>query len=64
MLDGPELHAPYVSEWTPRLWYAYADTLLAAGRQDEAVEWFEAVAAVDEDEWTDAADRVAELRAR
>jgi len=39
-----------------RLWYAYADTLAALGRDDEAREWFMAVAGLDEDE-TDAAER-------
>ena len=43
-----------------RLWYAYADTLEAVGRRDEARRWFAAVAALDEDE-TDAADRAESL---
>ncbi|MFN2624512.1 MAG: tetratricopeptide repeat protein, partial [Mycobacteriales bacterium] len=50
-----------VTAWTPRLWYAYADALLAAGRRDEAREWFAAVLGVDEDETTDAAERLAAL---
>jgi tetratricopeptide (TPR) repeat protein len=57
-LDSDELHP-----WTPRLWYAYAEALLAAGRRDEAIKWFESVAAIDEEGETDADDRVAELTA-
>ncbi|ONH49752.1 hypothetical protein CcI49_38230 [Frankia sp. CcI49] len=46
--------------WTPRLWYAYAEALLAADRPVEALRWFTATAAIDEDE-TDAAERIYEL---
>ncbi|MHA2788903.1 hypothetical protein ACXZ66_07140 [Corynebacterium sp. S7] len=44
-----------------RLSYAYADALLAAGRKDEAKQWFEHVVEIDTDESTDAALRVEEL---
>ena len=44
-----------------RLDYAYADTLLALGRTDEALHWFLRAAAADVDGVTDAEDRVAEL---
>lgn len=44
-----------------RLFYAYADALLAAGRRDEAVRWFLAAADADDDELTDAAERLEEL---
>lgn len=44
-------------EGSSRLWYAYADTLAAMGRQDEAREWFAAAAGQDPDEETDAAER-------
>lgn len=60
-LQGPALDNQQVRPWTPRLWYAYAEALLAAGRRDEALRWFESAAAVDEDEQTDAADRAAAL---
>jgi tetratricopeptide (TPR) repeat protein len=60
-LETPELRSGDVAEWTPRLWYAYADALLAAGRPEEAAEWFRATAAIDDDELTDAADRAAAL---
>ena len=44
-----------------RLRYAYADTLLAAGRTEEALEWFHRTVGIDGEEITDAAERVAEL---
>ncbi|MDO5031648.1 tetratricopeptide repeat protein [Corynebacterium sp.] len=43
-----------------RLSYAYGNALLEAGRKDEAKEWFLHAQAIDEGEWTDAAERVAE----
>lgn len=60
-LQGLELTAATVTDWTPRLWYAYADALLAAGRVDEARQWFLAVVTTDEDDTTDAAERLAAL---
>ena len=57
-LQGPDLDADSVSEWSPRLWYAYADALLAAGRTAEARQWFEAVASIDDSEETDAVERL------
>ncbi|MGI8667151.1 MAG: hypothetical protein ACR2N4_14180 [Jatrophihabitans sp.] len=44
-----------------RLWYAYADALEAAGRNEDAVTWFGAAAQVDYTDETDAADRAANL---
>jgi len=44
-----------------RLWYAYADALAAAGRTEEAIQWFGAAAQADFDDETDAADRAADL---
>ncbi len=44
-------------EWAIRLRYAYADALAAAGRSDEAREWFKKCADLDVDELTDAAER-------
>lgn len=44
-----------------RLFYAYADALAAAGRTDEAREWFNRSADLDPDELLDARDRAAEL---
>lgn len=44
-----------------RLFYAYAETLLALGRGDDALQWFIHAAAADLDGVTDAEDRVSEL---
>ncbi len=60
-LQSPELASNSVQPWTPRLRYAYADALLAAGREDEAREWFAKSAEADKDGGTDASDRLAEL---
>jgi hypothetical protein len=57
LLEVGELDSTSVRPWTPRLWYAYADALLAAGRREEAVRWFGAVATIDEGE-TDAVERL------
>lgn len=61
-------HAPLNSKsrepWVVRLRYAYADTLLAAGRPAEALEWFHRTHAIDNDEVTDAAARAEELEAQ
>jgi hypothetical protein len=61
MLQVKELSADEPLPWVARLRYAYADALLAAGRQEESREWFARTAAVDEDSDTDAADRLLEL---
>lgn len=45
------------NEWSVRLRYAYADALDAAGRHDEAKEWFLKCAELDGDELTDALER-------
>ena len=45
-------------DWAVRLRYAYADALLAAGRENEAREWFAKCAEIDIDEVTNAAARV------
>lgn len=45
-----------------RLAYAYANALLEAGRKDEAREWFEHATEIDEGDWTDAAERLAECK--
>jgi len=44
-------------EWAVRLRYAYADALAAAGRSDEAKQWFAKCADIDADEFTDASER-------
>ncbi|MFD7326670.1 tetratricopeptide repeat protein [Streptomyces sp. NPDC059875] len=60
-LQSPELASTAVHPWTARLRYAYADALLAAGREAEAREWFAKALESDKDGATDASDRLAEL---
>lgn len=60
-LQSPELASNSVQPWTARLRYAYADALLAAGRDDEARDWFAKTIECDKDGATDASDRLAEL---
>ncbi|WP_268982218.1 tetratricopeptide repeat protein [Streptomyces sp. MBT53] len=60
-LQSPELASNTVQPWTARLRYAYADALLAAGREDEAREWFAKAVESDKDGSTDASDRLAEM---
>ncbi|MCA1224146.1 tetratricopeptide repeat protein [Streptomyces sp. 8L] len=60
-LQSPELASHAVHPWTARLRYAYADALLAAGREGEAREWFARANESDKDGATDASDRLAEL---
>jgi len=61
ILQGKDLDPPEVKPWTVRLWYAYADALLTAGRGADARRYFEAAAAADVDDETDAAQRLAAL---
>ncbi|WP_328623417.1 tetratricopeptide repeat protein [Streptomyces sp. NBC_00354] len=60
-LQSPELASHSIQPWTARLRYAYADALLAAGREDEAREWFAKTVEADKDGSMDASDRLAEL---
>ncbi|WP_145981362.1 tetratricopeptide repeat protein [Pseudonocardia sp. HH130629-09] len=60
-LQVPELHAARRDPWSARLFYAYADNLLAAGRESEAVQWFVHAHDADAHRETDAAARIAEL---
>jgi tetratricopeptide (TPR) repeat protein len=60
-LQCPELTSTANEPWVPRLRYAYADALLAAGREDEAREWFVKTIAVDPEGTTEAEERLAEL---
>jgi tetratricopeptide (TPR) repeat protein len=61
ILENESLHSPAREDWVARLRYAYADTLAAAGRAEEAIEWFHRTVAVDGNSITDAQDRIAEL---
>jgi tetratricopeptide (TPR) repeat protein len=60
-LRVPELASGRMRPWSARLFYAYADALLAAGRAEEARDAFARAAAADADGETDAADRLDEL---
>ncbi|MCK0114292.1 tetratricopeptide repeat protein [Ornithinimicrobium sp. F0845] len=53
--------SPPQRSWAPRLYYAYADALLAMGHQVEAREWFARAVDADKDALTDAPDRLADL---
>ncbi|MDQ3404345.1 MAG: hypothetical protein M3548_13285 [Actinomycetota bacterium] len=62
-LQGPDLDPKRRDPWSARLFYAYADNLAAAGREDEAIQWFLNAAQADDDEETDAAERAFALGA-
>lgn len=61
LLQGPARATSERRPWASRLWYAYADALLDAGRDDEAREWFRRVVEVDTAGETDAEERLLEL---
>lgn len=60
-LQCPELTESVVAAWSGRLRYAYAASLAAAGREDEAREWFARAVEADPEDETGAAERLAEL---
>lgn len=60
-LEIPQLKSTGRKPWTTRLAYAYAETLLAVGREEDARTWFARAADTDTELETDAADRLAEL---
>lgn len=60
-LQDPARRTKANRPWAVRLWYAYADALLGAGREADAREWFSAAADLDTDGQTDAVDRLLEL---
>ena len=61
VLSTPQLDPARRGTTAARLFYAYADTLLALDRGDEALQWFLRAAAADVEGVTDAEDRVSEL---
>jgi hypothetical protein len=60
-LQVPELSDGKLRPWSARLFYAYGDALLAAGRGEAAREAFARAVVADEDEQTDALARLDEL---
>jgi tetratricopeptide (TPR) repeat protein len=62
-LQVPELTDGRIRPWSARLYYAYADALLNAGREEEARQWFGRAAGVDTVGETDAAERYEDLDA-
>lgn len=64
VLEQAPLSAAGREPWLVRLRYAYADALLAAGRDRDALAWFHRTNAIDNDEITDAAARADELESR
>ncbi len=60
-LRGPTTRTTAQQPWATRLFYAYADTLLHAGRDEDARAWFARAVEVDEAGATDADERLAEL---
>jgi hypothetical protein len=61
VLEQSPLSSRSRAPWVARLRYAYADTLLEAGRPEDALEWFHRTEAVDAEEITDAAERASEV---
>ncbi|WP_200175655.1 hypothetical protein [Tomitella cavernea] len=60
-LQGKDLDPARTGSTYARLFYVYAEALLAAGREREALEWFLNCAAADDEGETDAEQRVADL---
>ena len=60
-LENAPLRSRSRADWVARLRYAYAATLLDAGRRDDAIEWFHRTAGVDSNGVTEAAERLMEL---
>ncbi|KAA8959409.1 tetratricopeptide repeat protein [Mycobacterium sp.] len=61
VLSTPRLEPTRTGATAARLFYVYAETLLALGRSDEALQWFLRAASADVDGVTDAEDRIYEL---
>lgn len=62
-LQIPQLDPQRQDPWSARLFYAYADNLLAADRPQEAFTWFVHAAHADDENETDAPERLDELLA-
>ena len=60
-LQLPQLKVGSRDPWAPRLFYAYAEALLAKGDEGGALIWFGHAADADLEGETDAGDRLSEL---
>ena len=61
ILSTPQLDPTRTGQTAVRLFYVYAETLLALGRKPEALHWFINAAASDLEGVTDAEERITEL---
>ena len=61
ILSTPQLDPSRTGQTAARLFYAYAETLLALDRGEEALHWFINAAAADVEGVTDAEERITEL---
>lgn len=61
ILSTPQLDPTRTGQTAARLFYVYAETLLALDRQEEALQWFINAAAADIEGVTDAEERITEL---
>ncbi|KUI03646.1 hypothetical protein AU189_08230 [Mycolicibacterium acapulense] len=61
LLSTPQLDPSRKGQTAARLFYAYAETLLALGRSEDALQWFINAAAADLEGVTDAEERITEL---
>ena len=61
ILSTPTLDPTRTGTTVARLFYAYAETLLALRREEEALQWFINAAAADIESVTDAEERITEL---
>jgi tetratricopeptide (TPR) repeat protein len=61
ILSTPQLDSTRTGQTAARLFYAYAETLLALDKGEEALQWFINAAAADVEGVTDAEERITEL---
>jgi tetratricopeptide (TPR) repeat protein len=61
ILSTPQLDPARTGQTAARLFYVYAETLLALGRNQDALQWFINAAAADAEGITDAEERITEL---
>ncbi len=61
ILSTPQLDPDRTGQTAARLFYVYAETLLALDRREDALQWFIKAAAADLEGVTDAEDRITEL---